>query len=403
MDYNVIVVGAGASGVCSAIAAADREAKVLIIDKRQQIMKKLQMTGNGRCNFTNKDQALRHYHSHRPDIMEVMLSKISYDGMMDFFEKLGLRFFDKNGYVYPMSNQAGAVCRLLKQAAELRGVSFLADAEVTDISVNDGFTVTAGGKRYSCDKLIISTGSPAGFKSDDPGIMDVIAGLGIKVLPFEPVLTYIKSGAKLTSYWDGVRCRGTIYLFKNGKEICSEAGELMLTDKGVSGIAAFNISSHIDGEGYSLKLDLVPDMDAGQVAEFIMTTKGGVNGCANLYAILPVRLADTVFTEFLKKDETYKNRKSHDVNIGELSETDIRRLAKLIKGLGIPVTGKGPVESSQACSGGVELSELDASTMMSKRYPGLFFTGEAVDVNGDCGGYNLTWAWKSGMMAGSAI
>ncbi|MCR5743613.1 MAG: aminoacetone oxidase family FAD-binding enzyme [Lachnospiraceae bacterium] len=409
MKYDVCVIGGGASGLTSAIKAAERGLSVCVIDKRDVPGKKILSTGNGRCNISNVDQDVRHYHSEDQAALKEILSKVSFDEVIEFFEELGIKCRSREGYLYPLSNQAQSVEKALWLKAKELGVRFELGEEVISVKERDIFNIRTDKSNYQAENIIIATGTAAGYSDKEKAGESVLNSLNIHVKEFKPALTYIASDARICKYWAGVRAAGKLELLIDGERAGREYGELMLTENGISGIAAFQLSHLVSkntntGKKLTLKMDFVPDLSREDLKSFIKRmAKETKRGCEGLYGILYNKLADSLFIEFVKNEPSMAGRIAHRVRLTDLSEEQIDKLVYLLKHFTVKVSGTGDASSSQVLMGGVPLSDIDRRTMMLKKHIGIYLTGEVLDVNGDCGGYNLTWAWITGMIAGGSV
>ena len=386
----------------AAITAARNGAKVTLLEKNRQTGKKLLVTGNGRCNFTNRNQELSNYRTDRPDLVKEALESFSVDDTVDFFESLGILTKERNGYLYPGSGQASSIADVLRLTAVKEGVKIACDTKALAVKrINDRFAVETEGWTYEADALILACGSKAAPETGSDGDGYTFAeSMGHTVVDPLPALTGLcvaeKDGGKVA----GVRADGAVTL-QIGEEKYCESGELQFTSYGLSGIPVFQISRYAaralnQGIECSVTLDLCPLRKRDQVLTRLKDRRAYTQerrGAAVLLGMFPDKLCSLLLERAgisLKKQG------------GDWTDEDCERLAEQIKGLHFTISRCRGYEQAQICTGGVPLTELDHTTMESRRVPGLYLTGELIDVDGACGGYNLQWAWTSGYLAGRA-
>ncbi len=412
---NIAIIGAGASGLAAAVAAAPN-ASLCVYEQKNIAGKKLLATGNGKCNLLNEDQDLCHFHSRNPDLANNVLSHISLEEIKSFFAELGILTISKNGYLYPMSEQAKSVQTSLVEAAKSKGVKFEYDTEI--ISINrvksergtDAFKLTSSdGKIFYADCVILSTGTRAGTRTNiNPGI-ELAKSMGHSTYSISPALCALRVDSKMCKYWQGVRTKAKIELLVEEKIKAVELGELMLTDYGVSGIPAFQLSGYLTPEiirnGAELVIDWLPLLSTTKLAEFLDMLGDSFKGkklSEALYGILPAKLSDTLVNEACHTFPELKGFKSHLLTWNELTPTQKNCIISTLKNFKLRISGLNDFENAQVCAGGIPLTEINTDSCMSKICDNLFITGEILDVNGDCGGYNLQWAWTTGILAGQA-
>ena len=399
---QVLIIGGGASGLMAAITAARNGAKVTLLEKNRQTGKKLLVTGNGRCNFTNRNQELSNYRTDRPDLVKEALESFSVDDTVDFFESLGILTKERNGYLYPGSGQASSIADVLRLTAVKEGVKITCDTKALAVKkINDRFAVETEGWTYEADALILACGSKAAPETGSDGDGYTFAeSMGHTVVDPLPALTGLCVAEKDGGKAAGVRADGAVTL-QIGEEKYCESGELQFTSYGLSGIPVFQISRYAaralnQGIECSVTLDLCPLRKRDQVLTRLKDRRAYTQerrGAAVLLGMFPDKLCSLLLERAgisLKKQG------------GDWTDEDCERLAAQIKGLHFTISRCRGYEQAQICTGGVPLTELDHTTMESRRVPGLYLTGELIDVDGACGGYNLQWAWTSGYLAGRA-
>ncbi len=377
----------------SAIKAREKGHDVVVIERNNRCGKKLLLTGNGRCNFYNNDMKLDYFFSNDMKEFEVIFNKKSGE-VLDFFKSLGLVEKSINGYLYPYSKQSKSVLSLLIKRMENLGVKFIYDSYVSGIEKKgEKFKVITDKNEYIFDKVIVSTGSKVLEKTGSDGSgYKLVSALGHTIKPVLPSLVQL-IGSSDYRLWAGARSDVILSLYENEKFVKSESGEVQLTDYGISGICTFNLSGIVSRGLYSGKSEVI-------YIDFAPWFSGDVRE----------------FSEYLKEKYEELNMSLRDMLSGFLNErvvvlflkllgsaNDFDKLASLVKEFKFEVKATKGFSDAQVCTGGVPLSEIDASTMESLKVKGLYLTGEILDVDGICGGYNLGFAWMSGLIAGESV
>ena len=400
---RVIIIGGGASGLMAAITAARNGAKVTVLEHQNQVGKKILVTGNGRCNFTNTDQDLSHYHSESPISMAIALKQFTCQDTVLFFKDLGIFSKNRNGYLYPHSDQASAILDVLRMECEHLKVKIACQSEITSIEKNDDiFKVHTPGWTYEADKLILATGSKAAPATGSDGSgYEFAKSFGHTVIEPYPALVQLLSKEKCLNALAGLRVDARAILFADEKPVISNRGEVQLNANNISGIPVFQISADAakamaEGKKCHVILDFLPDFSEELLISYLKQriATGGYKSANNFLTGLFAKKLSEVLCEKCK----FKK-----ITAEKFTEDDIRNLCKQIKNFKININGTNGFEHAQCCGGGVSLEEIDPSTMESLKVPGLYFCGELLDVHGDCGGYNLQWAWTSGYLAGKSI
>lgn len=383
MKNSVAVIGGGASGIIAAIFAAKNGASVTILEKNPRIGKKILATGNGRCNFTNVNACSGNYNS---EFAQYALETFAPHDEIKFFEELGLLSrVEAEGRVYPLSGQATAVLDVLRMELERLSVNILSEFDVSKIEKNgDRFKVFSKNQNIEADKVIVATGGMASPKSGSDGAgYELLKAFGHKTTKLVPSLVQLKTEKSV----GGVRAYGKVTT-ENG---ISETGEIQFNNYGISGIPVFGVAKHVK-KGESVFLDLLPDYTEEEVFAIL---KNRPKQTMETYL---VGILNKVLGQLLLKECGISPLSKMSYT---LRDDEIMRIAKKIKSWRFLVTGTMPWENAQVTSGGIELSEIDEKTMESKLVKGLYITGELLDIDGPCGGYNLHWAWASGKLAGS--
>lgn len=392
-QWDVIVIGAGASGMMSAITAARNGKKVLILEKLDKAGKKLLATGNGKCNFTNKAMSLECFHGDAAFVSDI-LESYDVEEVLEFFHSIGIYPKEKNGYYYPNSEQASSVVYALLDELYRLNVSISYGNIITNISSDtQGSVVQTNNGQLFCKKLIIATGLKAAPKlGSDGSLFDIIKSLGHRFEPILPALCGFYCKGIDFKRVSGVRAQGTVIAYIDGKEVARDTGEIQFTDYGLSGIPVFQISRHLSKGLYQksnveIGLNLLPEFDKDTLLDELNFRKDRFD---NKH---PEHLLNGLI-----------NQKLADMIIGQLhSKTNVETLAEYLQNIKVSVTNYRDFEFAQVCTGGIPVKELDASTLESKFAPNVHFAGEIIDVDGICGGYNLHFAWATGFLAGTAV
>lgn len=400
-SYDLIVVGGCSSGIAAAINAKRLypEMKIAIIEKLPRIGKKLLATGNGKCNITNLF-ALDHNYTNN-GFTSCAQHKYNPDTIVGFFEGLGLICYsDSCGRVYPESNTAASVVDALRFELERLGVEIICDTPVTDIKKNGAdFTVN---NEYKSKKIIISVGGKSSPSQGSDGSGYPIAKkFGHSITNLVPALVPLCGSPEITKPMKGMRVREVTLTLIGEKKLAKTQGEVLFTDYGLSGIAAMELASFAQNYIDSVKrnpftiIDFMPGMAYNEMVEYLQNLCK-IKGFCNMDNLLTGFLPKAVGIAICKASNLYKS----DKKISELTLKELKIIAEKIKNFPIEITGTKGFANAQVTGGGINTDEIDPETMQSKKCKGLYFAGEIIDVDGGCGGYNLQWAWASGMLAG---
>ena len=400
---NVGIIGAGASGVMAAIIAKRNNYKVTLLEHNQQPLKKILSTGNGKCNFTNKNIDETFYGEEQRDLFKNVYSRFNLSDTLKFFDEIGIVAYEKNGFFYPNSEQARSVYDCLCREIERNKIETIYNLNITKVIKKDKFFVYLhDGNVYAFDKLIIAAGSNAMPKSGSDGSG---YGLAIKlnhtVKKPLPALCSLKCSGDDFKILSGVRCRARVTLYINGDKVMSDEGELQHTDYGISGIPVFQISSkalrELDNKAdVSVLTDYMPSYCTEKLRE-MLTLRYDMLSDVSIRGFLD-GMFNTKLCEFIIKKTCSQCDFDNKVS-SQNKDKFIDSLINNIKSCEYKVRGHRGFDNCQVCSGGVVLSEVK-DTLESKLVEGLYFAGEILDVDGKCGGYNLQWAWSSGFVAG---
>lgn len=380
---KIIIIGSGASGLAAGISLLRCGYDVTILERNNISGKKLLLTGAGRCNFFNSDQNIVHYHSSDKDILAKIITSDNIHLVEDFITSLGIVPKVKDGYYYPFANQAYNMKELLERTYLDLGGKIKYNYLVEKIEKKNSLFLI--NDNISCDKLILATGSKAYKMTGSDGIGYQLAKKFnhhiVKVLPsLTSLITREKTNLK------GVRVDAKVTLYEDGVKVREELGQVQFTDYVLSGICIFNLSYYaVKGLNKNKKevitIDLMPFMDKVSFKN------------KKVYDLLLGFLPNKMIDYILKTLDISK-----DVYYEDLSNDKKQELTKILKEMEFNITSYKEFDFSQVCSGGVSLREINSLTMESIFVKNLYIIGELLDVNGDCGGYNLTFAFLTGIL-----
>ena len=399
---KIIVVGGGCSGVVAAINAKNKDNEVVILERNNTLLKKLLLTGNGRCNYFNEIYSIDNYHSNNMDLVNDFISDKNITMSKEFFDNLGIVPKIKNGYYYPYSNQAVSIKDILVNEVNRLGIKVIYDTYVEDIEKEDKFIIKTNNEEYICDKLILSTGSFAYPKTGSDGIgYSILEKLGHTIIKPVPALVQLNANSKYLKDWDGVRSDVYLELFEDGEYLTKEEGEIQFTNYGISGICTFNLSHFIsrgleENKKYVVKINFVPFIKT--LISPWLYEYANKNKEKDIYELLEGFLNKKLIPIILK-ESNIKSSKKYD----ELTKEEKIKLINSLRHFKVEITSTKGFDSSQVCNGGVSLDEINIDTMESKIVKDLYIIGELLDINGNCGGYNLTECWISGILSGKSI
>ena len=400
---TIAIIGGGASGMAAAIAAKreNPKASIMIFEHKDIPGKKILSTGNGRCNLTNEYMDISCFRSDNMDQIAPVLEQFSEKDTIRFFQELGILTKSRNGYIYPRSDQASAVLSVLRMELKRLGIEVIINTHVQEVAcIKKGFRIFTEEKNYIADRVILATGSKAAkvLGSDGSGYQ-IAKSFGHKIIPVVPALVQLKVKNFPFSKASGVRTDACVKAYVDKKEVASDTGELQITAYGISGIPVFQISRYIaralhDKRKAEVAIDFMPQMKEKELFDFL-TDRQNV-------------LKHTDLSEFLIG---IFNQKLIPVLLGlaglkpqtktvSLSSEQILELTKQCKCTLLTITDTNGFDNAQICAGGVSLDEIEIKTMESCYRKGLYIIGELLDADGICGGYNLQWAWATGMIAG---
>ena len=389
---RIVIIGAGVSGLITAINSKNEDNEIIVLEKNSDAGKKILVTGNGRCNFLNDDYSKTHFHSLINNDIDKIINEDNKNRILNFIKDLGIETKTKNGYYYPFTNKASTIKDAFYKEAISKGVKFIFDYTVNNIKINDNkFLIN---NDIEADILVLSSGSKSypitGTTGDS---YNLAKELGLNVTKTYPSLVQIETDdLKNLNILNGVRCDALVSIYDNDKKIKEELGELQLTNYGVSGICIFNLSRYAS----ILEKSIIH-------INFMPYTKDPITYFDNLkdnkiYELLERIINEKIASVIVRESNIDKNKLK-----SELTKEEKLKLINLLTDYKLNVTGTKGFDNSQVTMGGVDLNEIDINTFESKKIPNLFLTGELLDVDADCGGYNFSFAMLSGLIASDKI
>lgn len=392
------IIGGGASGMAAALAAAEQPGvQVVLMERQARLGRKLQATGNGRCNLTNLHAGQQGYHGDRPEFAREAIAAFGPQETLAWFRRLGLfTVAEPSGRVYPYSDQANSVVDVLRFALERPNIQVKLGFEVEKVKKTpDGFLAESKQEHLSCDRLIVACGGLAGTKlGGSMAGYQLLRSLGHRCTRLRPTLVQLKAAWGGIAGLKGVRanCHAAIY---RGETLWSEStGELQFTEYGLSGPVMFEISRDAcQGLGpWHCRLDFLPEVPESVLQEELLRRRqGDLPASELLTGILHNRLGRVL---------TQAAGISLSRQVAQLGEAELFQVAQTVKDFDVALKEPMGMDSAQVTAGGMVTAEFDEQTMESRLVPGLYACGEVLDIDGDCGGYNLQWAWSSGRLAG---
>ena len=398
---NIAVIGGGASGMMAALRARALGAQVTLLERQARVGRKLLATGNGRCNLTNLSPLESHYHGEDPDFSTQVLSAFSTEATLEYFRSLGLvTLAEPSGRVYPYSDQANSVVDVLRFALEQRGIALRTGTEVLRIrKAPQGFSLKLQACEMTFDRVIVACGGAAGGKlGGSMSGYQLLRSLGHKCTRLRPSLVQIRSGYPRLPSLKGIRAQCRAEIFRNGALFAADTGEIQFTELGLSGPLIFSISRDICAEkgDWECRLDLMPQLSAEELTALLRARRDS----------LPNLPTEDLFTGLLHNRLGRILAQEAGLRLSEplrtLREDQLNLAAETAKTFSLSLTEPMGLDSAQVTAGGILTKDFNPLTLESRLVPGLYACGEVLDVDGDCGGYNLQWAWSSGYVAGSA-
>ena len=385
----------------AALTAARLGHEVTLYERQARVGRKLMATGNGRCNLTNTGAGPSNYHGEAPDFVRPALEAFPSEAALDFFRGLGLLAREEwGGRVYPLSNSANSVVDVLRQALDAAGVELIAGDRVRELRrAGSGYSVTTeSGDKRSFDAVVVACGGLAGEKlGGGRDGYELLKALGHTRTALRPALVQITTEPMYPRSLKGIKADCALRVLSRGGLLASSCGELLFTETGVSGPAAFDVSRAVSEAGdakMELEIDFLRDYTSAEVLAHLQ----------NRVKTAPELPASELLTGSVHNRLGRMLIKYADIEaaapLSALTERELRTVAGACKRFKLPVRGTEGFANAQVTAGGIRTSEFDPRTLESRLCPRLFACGEVLDIDGDCGGYNLQWAWSSGVLAG---
>ena len=397
---NVCVIGGGAAGMLAALTAAENGHRVLLLERQSRVGRKLLATGNGRCNLSNYHVSPAHYHG-GAGFCDFALSQFDVGETLQYFASLGLlTVSEASGRIYPMSNMAGSVLDVLRYALERPEIDLQTGQTVTAVrKTPEGFSVKTETDTFSARCLILAAGGAAGSKVG--GGMDgyrLAKSLGHHRTALYPSLVQLKTDPTYPRALKGVKAQCGISICRGSQVLARNSGEVLFTEYGVSGPAIFDLSRSVSAGGSDLTclLNFFPDWEEAEVLHWLSQRQAAM--AAHEASPLLTGSCHTRLGQMICKSAGFTNQRA-----AGLTRDDLRRIARQATHFALPITGTCGFDQAQVTAGGLDTSEFDPRTLQSRLVPGLYACGELLDIDGDCGGYNLQWAWSSGRLAGKLL
>lgn len=396
MNHDVIIVGGGASGLLLSILLKKINIDVALIERNERVGVKILNTGNGRCNIANLNISQENFHSQNIDFVTKLIDKYPIQLVIDIFEALGLHLIEEKGNLYPLSYQASSVVDIFRINLEELNIPVYTNVKIVNVSLfNNTYILESNSStKYTCNKLVLSTGGQSTPKTGSDGIGYRLAkSLNHSIVNTYPALVQLKLKSNVLKALSGIKFQGNVNLIVNDNIIKSSSGEILYTDYGISGIPILQLSgiatrSIGSSKKVFLSINHFPKMDKDTLRVFLeshfnLFKERSILNC--LIGILNKKLIPIII----------KNSGISNVNtkVSQLTDEQRENIVNLINNWTFEVIESTGFGSSQVTSGGVDTSQINNLTLESKKNKNLFFTGEIMDVDGDCGGYNLYWAW----------
>lgn len=390
---RVLIIGGGASGMMAALTASERgENEVILLERQSRLGRKLLATGNGRCNLTNRSAAPEHYHGEQPSFCRSALQFFDVEQTLAWFHGLGLlTVTEESGRVYPYSDSANSVLDVLRLTLEQRAnVSVRTGFEITALRKSRGrFCAVSDAEELWGDCAIVCAGGCAGGKLGGTELgYRLLGSFGHSRTKLYPALVQLRTDTTFVRALKGVRCQAAV---------CADGrtyrGELQFTDYGISGPVVFELSRCLAPQ--TIRIDFLPDLERAEVVELLK----------NRRAAMPELPSEDLFTGLLhnRLGRTLLRSCGYGLDrpCGSFDDSELSRAAEAAKRFTLAVLGAMGMDQAQVTAGGIRTAEFDPDTLESRLCSGLYAAGEVLDIDGDCGGYNLQWAWSSGRLVGS--
>lgn len=392
---DIIIIGAGASGIVTAINAKNENNRVILLEKNDRIGKKLLATGNGRCNYTNMNLSEKNYSS--PDFVKKTLEDFSNEDLINYFRILGLESTLDGNRVYPISLKANSVLNILIYWLDKKGIEVKTKSQVKEIKkTKKGYEVITNEETLRADVVVAAFGGKAMPASGSDGVsFEILKKMGIRVTNIKPALTQLKLDSKYLKHLSGTKVIGRARLLRDEKVIDEREGEILFTNYGISGPPILDMSVNTK-EGDTIEVPLINNLK-----------KDSIDMVYNRYYMFPdfsleeflMGLVDKKFIHYIVDSlDMDKNTAMNMISMG-----DFEKIIGLLLKSRFKVTGNTGFKNAQVTRGGVSLDEVSPENYEAKKYKNLYIIGEALDIDGDCGGYNLHFAFGCGYRLGKIL
>ena len=392
---NIIIIGAGPAGMVAAINAKNENNNVILIEKNDRVGKKLLATGNGRCNYTNLNLSEDNYSS--PSFVKKTLDDFSNHDLINYFSLLGLESTTDGNRVYPITLKANSVLNILMYWLDKKGIDIRSNTEVKEIKKNkNGFDVITSHDKIEADIVIAAFGGKSMPASGSDGkSFEILKKLGLKITELKPALTQVKLESEYLKHLSGTKVIGKAKLFKGNKEIDERNGEILFTNYGISGPPILDLSVNISEDNF-IEVPLINNVDENTVDKLY----------SRYYMLedfsIEEYLMGIVDKKFIHYIIDYLNLDKNTA-MNMISMADFQKIIEILLKSKFKVIGTTGFKNSQVTRGGVDLSEVNNYDYSSKKFKNLYIIGETLNIDGDCGGYNLHFAFASGYRLGKIL
>lgn len=394
-NMDIIIIGAGASGIVTAINAKNENNKVILLEKNDRIGKKLLATGNGRCNYTNMNLTEKNYSS--PDFVKRTLEEFTNEDLINYFKILGLESTRDGERVYPISLKANSVLNILIYWLEKKGIEIKTNTQVKEIKKKKkGYEVITNDETLKADVVVAAFGGKAMPASGSDGVsFEILKKMGIRVTDLKPALTQLKLDSKYLKHLSGTKVLGRARLLKDEKLVDEREGEILFTNYGISGPPILDMSVNISDNNV-IEVPLINNLN-----------EDSIDMLYNRYYMFPdfsleeflLGIVDKKFIHYIVDSLNMdKNIAMNMIPVG-----DFEKIVGLLLKSRFRVIGNTGFKNAQVTRGGVSLDEVNPENYESKKFKGLYIIGEALDIDGDCGGYNLHFAFGCGYRIGKIL
>lgn len=395
---NIVIIGGGASGLVAAIYLS-RNNNVTVLEKNEVLAKKLLATGNGRCNYFNEDFNIRHYRSSNIDILKKIITEENKNKLLKLFDNIGIIPKIKNGCYYPYSNKAVSFYNALLNEVKNRNINVICNSNIKKIDYDEKYEITLEDKKIICDKLVIATGSNAGTNNKENLSLDYLRKIGHSIIEPVPALVKLVANTNYLKKWDGIRSDVELSLYENDNLIAKSKGEAMFTSYGISGICTFDLSGRVNRgllrkSKEEIEIDFMPYIKYNDFVRYINDRNKKIKN-RTIKELFEGMLNNKLIDILLEEAKIKKDRYWNNLNI-----CDKEKIKDTFKKFKITIIGSKGYNEAQVMSGGIPLSEININTMESKIQKNLYILGELLDVDADCGGFNLSFAFLSAIILG---